>query len=66
MPGLLGDDMKAKWILSKESLSCYIYKCSNCGQNALELADYDYRSKYCPYCGAEMENPENERIPEEI
>ena len=34
--------------------------CSNCGENAIE-GHYDYQvlSKYCPYCGAKMDESED-------
>lgn len=36
------------------------WKCSECGWYALEKAESGYRSNYCPHCGAEMENSQEE------
>ena len=36
------------------------WQCSECGQYALEIQEWGYRSNYCPHCGARMENSEEE------
>ena len=62
---------KAKWVKGRWDFTSGKYYidesyedgadiCSNCREKAYEDSDYGYQLfPYCPWCGAEMENPDD-------
>ena len=48
------EKMRGEWIEEDPPVEYYI--CSKCGECAVATADhgYQYRSKFCPHCGAPM------------
>lgn len=54
LPSAELEQKTGKWIDITKSDGCFLWKCSECGNDYIEETDY------CPYCGAKMEtNNEN-------
>ena len=55
LPPVTPEPKMGRWIEMLDDLEEKTYKCSECGEYALEDGWEPWPSKFCPYCGTKME-----------
>ncbi|MBR6984646.1 MAG: hypothetical protein IKH75_14195 [Ruminococcus sp.] len=60
LPSAQPERMKGNWVRKESDLSWW-YECSECGESPLfDPYEHEVRSQFCPWCGARMEEEEDE------